>query len=89
MDHENDALVFGNPDDWKILMSRESRRDQWSNRTTAYELSGIGCLVQITSHRRLPDRTWESSKAVTFVPGVRIMEEMVNGEIVNRRLVKA
>lgn len=80
-----DIKVFGNGDMFQLLCKASSQNEGWMKSTKAMEIPGIGCVVQTTTQQRNADGSYSLADAVTFVPGVRIEGDAVNG----RHLVKA
>jgi hypothetical protein len=76
----NDTKAVGNVDAWQLLGKASSKNQGWMKSTKAYEISGVGCLVQVSTQQG--DQVAE---AVTFVPGVVVSLD-VNG---GRKLVPA
>ena len=79
-----DIVVFGNGDMFKLLSKASSEREGWMKSTKAMEIPGVGCVIQVTTQQRNPDGSYSLAEAVTFVPGVTIVEDSQG-----RRLVKA
>ena len=84
--HKNvpDITVFGNGDMFKLLSKASSEREGWMKSTKAMAILGVGCVVQVTTQQRNPDGSYSLAEAVTFVPGVTIVEDSRG-----RHLVKA
>lgn len=68
-----DITVTGNGDLFKVLCKASSKSQGWMKSTKAMEIEGVGCVVQVTTQQG--DNVAE---AVTFVPGVKIVDD-VNG----------
>ena len=79
-----DITVFGNGDMFKLLCKASSEREGWMKSTKAMAILGVGCVVQVTTQQRNPDGSYSLAEAVTFVPGVTIVEDSQG-----RHLVKA
>ena len=79
-----DITVFGNGDMFKLLSKASSEREGWMKSTKAMAIPGVGCVVQVTTQQRNPDGSYSLAEAVTFVPGVTIVEDSRG-----RQLVKA
>jgi hypothetical protein len=47
--------------------------------TKAMQINGYGCVVQITTQQKNPDGSYAIAEAITFVPGVKIIGDAVNG----------
>lgn len=79
-----DIVVFGNGDMFKLLSKASSEREGWMKSTKAMAILDVGCVVQVTTQQRNPDGSYSVAEAVTFVPGVTIVEDSRG-----RHLVKA
>jgi hypothetical protein len=79
--HKNvsDLKVFGNGDMFKLLSKASSKSEGWMKSTKAMEIPGVGCVVQVTTQQGN-----NVAEALTFVPGVRIIEDENKG----RKLTK-
>ena len=77
-----DIQVVGNGDMFRLLCKASSQAEGWMKSTKAMEVPG-GCVVQVTTQQRNPDGSYAIAEAVTFVPGVKIVDDENNG----RRLV--
>ena len=49
------------------------------NNCEAMDIPGVGCIVQVTTQQRNPDGSYAVSEALTFVPGVKIVDDENNG----------
>lgn len=78
-----DIKVFGNGDMFQLLCKASSENEGWMKSTKAMEIQGQGCVVQVTTQQKGEDGSWAIAEAVTFVPGVTI----VNDEFGGRKLV--
>lgn len=75
----SDIKVVGNGDLWQLLSKASSQEQGWMKSTKAMELpGGIGCVVQVTTQQRNIDLSYSVAEALTYVPGVRIVDD-VNG----------
>lgn len=74
-----DMKVVGNGDTFKLLCKASSKAEGWMKSTKACEIQGSGCIVQVTTQQG--DNV---SEALTFVSGVKIVDD-VNG---GRKLVR-
>ena len=74
--HKNvpDITVFGNGDLFKLLSKASSEKEGWMKSTKAMEIPEVGCVVQVTTQQRNPDGSYSVAEAVTFVPGVMLIE---------------
>jgi acetyl/propionyl-CoA carboxylase alpha subunit len=81
-----DIVFWGNGDTFKLISKASSVAEGWMKSTKAMEIEGVGCVVQITTQQG--DNV---SEAVTFVPGVKIEEQITAeqvGTVTSRKLVK-
>ena len=78
-----DIQVWGDGDLFRLLSKASSEREGWMKSTKAMEIPGVGCLVQVTTQQRNFNGSYSVAEAVTFVPGVKILESCDS-----RRLVK-
>jgi len=81
----SDVEVFGDGDLFKLLSKASSRSQGWMKSTKAM-FTGTGCVVQVTTQVQNPDYTHSIAEAVTFVPNVKIVEDMKDGVCVGRHL---
>ena len=68
-----DISIVGNGNLFQLLCKASSREQGWMKSTKAMEISGIGCVVQVTTQQG--DNVAE---ALCFVPGATIVA-YVNG----------
>jgi hypothetical protein len=66
----SDLEVWGDGDMFQLLCKASSKEEGWMKSTKAMEIRDVGCVVQVTTQQG--DRIAE---ALTFVPGVKIVEE--------------
>jgi len=74
-----DIKVVGNGDMFRLLCKASSQAEGWMKSSKAMEIEGIGCVVQVTTHQRNHDGTNAVAEAITFVPGVKIVDDDNNG----------
>ena len=74
-----DIEVFGNGDLFQLICKASSKKEGWMKSTTAMEIRGVGCLIQVSTQQG--DQVAE---ALEFVPGVIIATD-TDG---TRRLIK-
>ncbi|WP_244265749.1 Gp49 family protein [Polycladidibacter hongkongensis] len=74
-----DIVVVGNGDAFRLLCKASSKSEGWMKSTKAMEITGVGCVVQVTTHQRNHDGTNSVAEAVTFVPGAVITDDENNG----------
>ena len=78
----SDIKVFGNGDTFKLICKASSKSEGWMKSTKAMEIIGVGCVVQITTQQGQ-----NIAEAVTFVPDVRIEEDLdKEGKVIGRHL---
>ena len=73
----SDLNVVGNGDSFKLLCKASSEKEGWMKSTKAMD-TGAGCLVQVTTQQKNRDGSYVIAEALTFVPGVKIVDD-VNG----------
>ncbi len=78
-----DLRIVGNGDMFKLLCKASSQAEGWMKSTKAMEIKGVGCVVQVTTQQRNQDGSYAVAEALTFVPGVSIVDDENGG----RRLV--
>ena len=78
-----DISVVGNGNMFRLLCKASSQNEGWMKSTKACDVNG-GCIVQVTTQQRNEDGTYAVAEALTYVPGVTI----VNDENSGRKLVK-
>ncbi len=74
-----DVKVVGNGDMFQLLCKASSKIEGWMKSTKACEISGMGCLVQVTTQQRNPDGSYTVAEALSFVPNTIIVEDVNNG----------
>jgi len=79
-----DVKIVGNGDMFRLLCKASSQAEGWMKSTKAMEIEGIGCVVQVTTHQRNHDGTNSIAEAITFVPGVMIIEDINGGRKLRR-----
>lgn len=70
----SDIKVVGNGDTFRLLCKASSKEQGWMKSAKAMEIPGVGCVVQVTTQQG--DHVAE---ALTFVPGVRIVDDVNSG----------
>lgn len=75
----SDIEVIGNGDSFQLLCKASSKSQDWMKSAKAYEIPGIGCLVQVTTQQGN-----SVAEALVMVEGVTIEDDINNG----RKLVK-
>ena len=69
-----DVQVTGNGDMFRLLCKASSKGQGWMKSCKAMEIEGVGCVVQVTTQQ-----DEHVAEALTFVPGVRIVEDINGG----------
>jgi hypothetical protein len=110
-----DIIFWGDGDTFKLISKASSKEEGWMKSTKAMEITGVGCVVQVTTQQfndtsmRIPEikekkedgsliwkdwneqeivKTCALAEAITFVPGVKIVETKDGDKVVSRQLVK-
>lgn len=73
-----DIKVVGNGDTFKLLCKASSENEGWMKSTKAMEVPG-GCVVQVTTQQKNPDGSYALAEALTYVPGVKILDDENGG----------
>lgn len=66
--------VIGNPDNFKLLSKSSCDENDFMKSTKAMQIDGVGCVVQVTTRQGN-----NVAEALTYVPGVKIVEDVNNG----------
>ena len=69
-----DAVFFGNSDMWQLLSKVSSQSEGWMKSCKAMQVPH-GCCVQVSSQQRNLDGSYAVAEALTFVPGVQIVDD--------------
>jgi len=82
-DNVKDIIFWGNGDLFKLLGKASSKNEGWMKSTKAMCIPNVGCVVQVTTQQGE-----HVAEAVTFVPGVKIVETKdEEGKVISRELV--
>jgi hypothetical protein len=73
-----DIKVVGNGDLFRLLCKASSQKEGWMKSTKAMEVPG-GCVLQITTQQRNHDGSYAVAEALTFVPNVKIVDDINGG----------
>lgn len=73
-----DLKIVGNGDLFQLLCKASSEAEGWMKSTKAMQ-AGSGCVVQVTTQQRNEDGSYAIAEALTFVPGVTIVEDEDGG----------
>ncbi len=73
-----DIQVVGNGDMFRLLCKASSQAQGWMKSTKAMEVPG-GCVVQVTTQQKNPDGSYAVAEALTYVPGVQIVNDVEGG----------
>lgn len=84
-DNVKDIVFWGDGDSWKLLGKASSKNEGWMKSSKAYEIIGVGCIVQVTTQQGN-----NVAEALSFVPGVQIQNTYdESGQVVlSRKLIK-
>lgn len=74
-----DIKVVGNGDMFRLLCKASSQEEGWMKSTKACEIPGVGCIVQVTTQQRNADGGYAVAEALTFVAGVKIVDDEDSG----------
>jgi len=77
----SDLEKWGVEDPWKLIAKASSKKQGWMKSTKAMEI-GHGCLVQVTTQQGN-----HIAEALTWAPGVTIIEHSEEGVVVSRELI--
>ncbi len=80
----SDIVFWGDGDNFKLISKAHSKAEGWMKSTKAMQIMGVGCVVQVTTQQG--DNVAE---ALTFVPGVQIMEDNASDGKVTARWLSA
>jgi hypothetical protein len=78
-----DIVFWGNGDTFKLISKASSQNEGWMKSTKAMQIDRVGCVIQVTTQQG--DNVAE---ALSFVPGVMIYEDIVDGVVVSRKIIK-
>ena len=78
-----DLNIVGNVDNFCLLFKASSEVEGWMKSTKAMYVE-TGCVVQVTTQQRNPDGSYVVAEALTYVPGVKIVDDVNHG----RKLVR-
>ncbi len=73
-----DIRVVGNGDMFRLLCKASSEEEGWMKSTKAMQLPD-GCLVQVTTQQRNPDGSYIVAEALSFIPGVKYIDDENSG----------
>lgn len=77
------ARDWGNGDLFKLIGKASSKNEGWMKSTKAMCIEGVGAVVQVTTQQGQ-----NVAEAVTFVPGVKMLEHKdTEGNVTSRELV--
>jgi len=86
-DNVKDVVMFGD-DLFKLLSKASSENEGWMKSTKAFD-TGKGVLVQVTTQQRNPDGSYAVAEALSFVPGVKVVEQVSNSDGLIKRYLKS
>lgn len=73
-----DIKVVGNGDMFRLLCKASSEAEGWMKSTKAMQVPN-GCVVQVTTQQRNEDGSYAVAEALTFVPGVKYIDDENSG----------
>ncbi len=73
-----DIKIIGNGDMYRLLCKASSQAEGWMKSSKAMQVPG-GCVVQVTTQQKNIDGSYSIAEALTFVPGVKIEDDVNNG----------
>tara|TARA_Y100000310_G_scaffold53134_1_gene48732 strand:+ start:6194 stop:6487 length:294 start_codon:yes stop_codon:yes gene_type:complete len=73
-----DIQVVGNGDMFQLLCKASSEAEGWMKSTKAMQVDH-GCVVQVTTQQRNIDLTYSVAEALTYVPGVKVVDDENGG----------
>lgn len=69
-----DLAVYGDGDTFKLLCKASSQEQGWMKSTKVCNIPNVGCIVQVTTQQRNPDKSYSVAEALTFCPGAFMWE---------------
>lgn len=81
----SDVKVFGDGNLFQLLSKASSFNQGWMKSTKAM-FTGTGCVVQVTTQMKDNDNSLSIAEAVTYVPHVKIVEDVKDGVCIGRHL---
>ncbi len=69
----SDVQIIGSTDLFQLLCKASSQKEGWMKSTKAMYV-GVGCIVQVTTQQKNLDGSYSLAEALTYVPGVEIVE---------------
>jgi hypothetical protein len=76
-----DIVFWGDGDQWKLLGKASSKNEGWMKSSKAMSV-GSGCVLQVTTQQFN-----NVAEAVTFIPGVKIVDKLdASGIVIGRSL---
>ena len=73
-----DIKIVGDGDMFRLLCKASSEDEGWMKSTKAMQTPN-GCVVQVTTQQRNVDLSYSIAEALTFVPGVQILDDVDGG----------
>lgn len=87
LENFDDINCHGDGDTWKLITQVCNETEGWYHTPRAYEISGVGCVVQSTVKQRNGDWSYSIAESLTFAPMVTIREYRdIHGNLTGRRL---
>jgi len=74
----SDVQVVGDGNMFQLLCKASSKAQGWMKSAKAMQ-TPLGCVVQVTTQQRNPDKTYSIAEAVCFVPAAKIVDDINGG----------
>lgn len=74
-----DIKIVGNGDMFRVLCKASSEEEGWMKSTKAMQ-TPHGCVIQVTTQQRNIDLTYSVAEALTYVPGVKHIDDENGGQ---------
>jgi len=81
-----DIVFWGDGDSFKLISKASSEAEGWMKSTKCMDV-GNGVVLQVTTQQRNEDGSYSVAEAVTYVPGVDILEEFEDGVVTSRKVM--
>jgi len=78
-----DLEFYGDKDAFQLICKASSKAEGWMKSTKAMEITGVGCLVQVTTQQGA-----SVAEALTFVPDIKVAWIDDSDHSKGRKLVK-
>jgi hypothetical protein len=71
----SDVKIVEYPDLFQLIRNASSESQGCMKITKAMEISGFGCLVQVSTQQKNPDGSYSVAESLVFVPSTSIVED--------------